>query len=527
MKTVLGSIVEIGFLVAVVGGLVAEADEVSANMSRPQEIVTEAVPQIVSSTEAGTATGAPRSAESGTWEGTYVYEEFAPPNQGWNYELIVSKKDKEYTAQLNIDGFQTMRRLVCDGVVDGSRLLLKFSSYGPDDSHYSEDFTTGQLLVMLEKLPNTDLLTYWKELTPQLEMKQSSDNRYFTYNVGQHSQRREESVSKDETQKSTENIQERDSRFSGTWSGSDGNFFLNLMLIQENDNINGIHSCGDHEGITIDGPEADEGAITVSGKIAGDTASIEIKVGYNMQKMVTGTITYQKDGLLWEMKDNAPDFNVIPNTIYLFRVQKNEGNRIEESVKEEQVINNVYDNNSTNSALAKKGVVNGVLYFKGLYLGMPLEDAANVLERLGMNPDRDPSTGKYAITKMPLAEGVIRVSHSPFPNKSIKSWQVGALDNDNPIVIGFQFYAQSTVDLFDIGDMSASEFAEMFCESYGIPRLEPYEGDVDPLTAVLDGGNMKQGGIYRDRVNGWELIIFDDKELRVSMIKKLTETKFD
>jgi len=113
------------------------------------------------------------------WSGVYSYEEFAPPNQSWVYELVVSQTGKESVARLTIDGFQTMARVLCDAVVDGDKLLLKFSSYEPDTTPVAGKIAVGETLFTLEKENNGALMTHWGKLTAQLPSNQVSGNQRF------------------------------------------------------------------------------------------------------------------------------------------------------------------------------------------------------------------------------------------------------------------------------------------------------------------------------------------------------------
>jgi len=146
---------------------------------KPALVRTSATDQVLGSVEEGTTGKLSTSQEMIGWSGVYSYEEFAPPNQSWVYELVVSQTGKESVARLTIDGFQTMARVLCDAVVDGDKLLLKFSSYEPDTTPVAGKIAVGETLFTLEKENNGALMTHWGKLTAQLPSNQVSGNQRF------------------------------------------------------------------------------------------------------------------------------------------------------------------------------------------------------------------------------------------------------------------------------------------------------------------------------------------------------------
>ena len=75
----------------------------------------------------------------------------------FQYAIIVSKEDDQYQAKYEVDGYQTMQRLICSGGEiktepneNTSALTFSFDQYGEDDQFKTEDlFKTGQELFTL------------------------------------------------------------------------------------------------------------------------------------------------------------------------------------------------------------------------------------------------------------------------------------------------------------------------------------------------------------------------------------------
>ena len=224
----------------------------------------------------------------GSWVGQYTFEEFAPPNLAWTYKILISPKGNALAAQLNIDGFQVGRSIICDALIDGQKLLIKFVSYGEDDIRYTDDLAPGQILLTLERMADESLLTHWGAFSAQLEENQVNGKVYFLAATG--------------------DSPEGTSPFSGAWYGEAEDSFLAFDLTIQGDQVTGTHACGDNEGISIESPDESDIATTVTGKVTGDKATIQIKVGYERDRTVTGTLTSRDGSLLWEMAKNAPDF---------------------------------------------------------------------------------------------------------------------------------------------------------------------------------------------------------------------------
>ncbi len=163
-----------------------------------------------------------------------------------------------------------------------------------------------------------------------------------------------------------------------------------------------------------------------------------------------------------------------------------------------------------------------VLKFKGLHLGMPIEEAAAAMATHGMAADTDEDGGvRYTtlsgmnrkMTSMMGTGGVIRV------------WKIYADTSGG--VDEIDLHRDGVDVLFNARDMSAEEFAQSFIDAYGIPEMKRYARDVDPALIEFVGTAFTTGWAYVDRKNDWSVTITEDKQLTVKKITAAAQTKFD
>lgn len=106
------------------------------------------------------------------WSGVYTFTEVGqslssdPPQPVWEYKLTVYEDNGNLLADLAIDGFQTMTRLLAEAKVDGQKIEFYFKDYRPDNLF--EPYQPGDLLFTLEEIEG-QLLTTWGNLTPQFD----------------------------------------------------------------------------------------------------------------------------------------------------------------------------------------------------------------------------------------------------------------------------------------------------------------------------------------------------------------------
>lgn len=111
-----------------------------------------------------------------SWIGSFVFTEYAPPDQNMFYSLSISKEGTDYYATISIDGFQTLVRLRGKVVGDANWIQVRFDQYLPDNQF--ETYEIGDQLLRLDK-KNAEIYTTWGKLQPMLEDNTKSDRVYF------------------------------------------------------------------------------------------------------------------------------------------------------------------------------------------------------------------------------------------------------------------------------------------------------------------------------------------------------------
>ena len=100
------------------------------------------------------------------WEGNYSFSEFSQPNQTWEYSLSISSADGKLHVGLNIDGFQTMSRIIATANNNGSNLDVIFDSYSSEN--IGGNLKKGYVLFTLT--PASDgLSVQWNKMQPNLK----------------------------------------------------------------------------------------------------------------------------------------------------------------------------------------------------------------------------------------------------------------------------------------------------------------------------------------------------------------------
>lgn len=112
-----------------------------------------------------------------TWLGDYEFYEFAPPDENMYYMINLYKENGEYYAEINIDGFQTNRRIKATVQSKKESIDIVFDAYLPDNDY--EDLNKGDILLNF-KQENSEILTNWGKIQPLLLENEVSGKVYFT-----------------------------------------------------------------------------------------------------------------------------------------------------------------------------------------------------------------------------------------------------------------------------------------------------------------------------------------------------------
>lgn len=110
------------------------------------------------------------------WLGDYSFYEFYPPNINMEYNINVSKEEDEYYANINIDGFQTNKRIKAKVLSNQDGINLVFDTYLSDST--GEDLNKGDVLLDLYKV-DSEIYTNWGKIEPILPENQTPGKVYF------------------------------------------------------------------------------------------------------------------------------------------------------------------------------------------------------------------------------------------------------------------------------------------------------------------------------------------------------------
>jgi len=113
-----------------------------------------------------------------SWVGDYGFYEYAPPNQNMVYRISIYNANSSYYAKIEIDGFQTLKRLQANVIGNDHSIKLVFDEYLPGDQHYRLLYNKGDILLSFEKT-SSNMYTYWWGITPMLKANGESGQVYF------------------------------------------------------------------------------------------------------------------------------------------------------------------------------------------------------------------------------------------------------------------------------------------------------------------------------------------------------------
>lgn len=103
--------------------------------------------------------------ELDTWVGNYSFSEYAPPNQNMFYSITIYFEGNDCFAEISINGFQTLERLLAKVSGDSNSIRFEFLKYLPDNVF--EPYQEGNVLLIFER-EESKLITYWGEIGPLL-----------------------------------------------------------------------------------------------------------------------------------------------------------------------------------------------------------------------------------------------------------------------------------------------------------------------------------------------------------------------
>lgn len=110
------------------------------------------------------------------WIGDYSFCEFYPPNITMKYNINIFKEDDNYYANINIDGFQTTKRIKAKVLSIQEGINFVFETYLPDST--GEDLNKGDVLLGFKKA-DSEIYTNWGKIEPILPENKTSGKVYF------------------------------------------------------------------------------------------------------------------------------------------------------------------------------------------------------------------------------------------------------------------------------------------------------------------------------------------------------------
>ena len=147
----------------------------------------------------------------------------------------------------------------------------------------------------------------------------------------------------------------------------------------------------------------------------------------------------------------------------------------------------------------------GLLLFKGLYIGMPVAQAVQRMKELGLPPETIKS-GSTVPSEVKAEKGYVG-------RLLIDSlWDIH-YDEASGRVKKFRFLGPTVATMFNAADMDAKQFARAFMDAYAIPAMEPV-------------ATHNWGFEYIDPA-GWKVRIEEDRALNVEAVAAATQRAFD
>ena len=117
------------------------------------------------------------------WIGSYAFDESAKNvtgsgAQSWGYVITVKENaDKSLSAEINVDGFQTMTRIEADVKAGDKSAEFIFSKYLPENMF--EVYKKGDKLFSFEVNDKNEIITNWDKMKPNVIDNQKSGKVMF------------------------------------------------------------------------------------------------------------------------------------------------------------------------------------------------------------------------------------------------------------------------------------------------------------------------------------------------------------
>lgn len=139
----------------------------AADQERPIENKSETIEN--------TSQSATEQSQLDSWIGNYSFSEIVQPDENMFYELSIYKENNKYYSKINIDGFQTIQRLLANVEGNDESISIIFDQYLPDNLF--EVYNQGDILLKLER-KQAKLVTNWGKIGP-IDKNHMNSGTYF------------------------------------------------------------------------------------------------------------------------------------------------------------------------------------------------------------------------------------------------------------------------------------------------------------------------------------------------------------
>ena len=117
--------------------------------------------------------------ELSSWIYQYVFDEAVPTHYAWAYDINIYKRNNKYYAFINVDGFQTSKKIIAKVEGNKDSIDFVFERYSLNNVVVCEPFKKGDILLSFTK-KGSYIYTKWGEISAMVSENQESNKICFT-----------------------------------------------------------------------------------------------------------------------------------------------------------------------------------------------------------------------------------------------------------------------------------------------------------------------------------------------------------
>ena len=173
----------------------------------------------------------------------------------------------------------------------------------------------------------------------------------------------------------------------------------------------------------------------------------------------------------------------------------------------------------------------GKLMFKGLYIGMSIEEAIKVMSKLGLPPCLNGVEEKTRDIQKLIAKVDDGTQYTQLWTGGYPAiWRIDASSNGR--VFRIYLRGKAVEKMFEATNLNADAFIQGFVDAYIIPEMRPTTVQPDVFGKVRGGAYTIDGPFvsaveYADTKNGWQIWIDENKDITYWETAKIGKVKFD